>query len=177
MKDACFFLCIKHVIHGIKTNIVVYLQKQNPEFSSPGCDYIHLWLVAVSGASKFPQMNQIGGVKVDLNSDINTQRNIQTVLTLILPVFGILQRHLWLFCVLAWGFWGGGGSGKDKRDDNLRTGEKERQKGGSFLSKQSFHTPINHDEAHMRLLLLTYLPSTIHCTHTRRKRERKSVCV
>lgn len=52
--------------------------------------YIHLWLVAVPGASKFPQMNQIGGVKVDLNGDTNKERNIQTVLTLILPAFGIL---------------------------------------------------------------------------------------
>lgn len=34
-----------------------------------------------------------------------------------------------------------GGLGRTQRDDNLWTGEKERQKGGGFLSKQSFAPP------------------------------------
>lgn len=74
-----------------------------------------MWLVAVSGALKFPQMNQAGGVKMDLNADINTDINIQTVLTLIFPAFGILQSHLWLFCVgLGGGLVGGAGRGSGK---------------------------------------------------------------
>lgn len=71
-------------------------------------------------------MNQIGGVKVDLNGDINTQRNIQTVLTLILPVFGILQRHLWLFCVLAWGP-GGRGGGQERTKGMTICGQERRK--------------------------------------------------
>lgn len=37
--------------------------------------------------------------------------------------------------------WGGGVLGRTQRDDNLWTGEKERQKGGGVLSKQSFAQP------------------------------------
>lgn len=86
-----------------------------------------MWLVVVSGALKCPQMNQTGGVKVDLKADINTERNIPTELTLIWPALGILRRHLWLFCVGLGGLGGVGGGVRRGHKEMTICGQERRK--------------------------------------------------
>lgn len=79
------------------------------------------------------------------------QMNIPNTLTVNIACFRNLTLAIYSCFVLGERWWmvvvivavvvmgrRGGGLGRTQRDDNLWTGEKERQKGGGFLSKQSF---------------------------------------